>query len=205
MEKKKKTAQPGGLSYMEQIREDALRILDYGDNTASELVRKLVKKGHDEGKAEQVTAVLVSQDLVNDRRYAENYARVKAGSGKGPIWIRQKLTEKGVSSADISAALAEHADRDAERVLCAKKALKICGLESDFELDEYGSLVPAEDSAYIYERASIFELDEEEAAADRQAAYKYREKQKAKLVRRLASAGFSPSAVYYTVSKIADL
>ena len=188
-----------------RIREDALRILDYGDNTASELARKLVKKGHDQGKVNDTVAVLISQNLVDDRRYAESYARVKSEAGKGPVWIRQKLSEKGVDSEVISDVLADYTERESERTACMKKALKICGLSGDFEVDESGCPVPAEDSRYLYEKAGVFEPDSEDGRGGWQEAYKYREKMKARLARRLASSGFSPSCVYYTVSKIADL
>ena len=79
-----------------EIREAALRILDYADNTARELVRKLQKKGYRYDQIELLVRNLVKAGLVDDVRYAESYVRVKTEAGKGPAWIRKKLIEKGI-------------------------------------------------------------------------------------------------------------
>ena len=191
--------------YILNVREDALRILDYGDNTQAELKRKLSVKGHDSAAIDEVVSNLTEQHYVDDRRFAENYARVKSESGKGPLWIRGKLTEKGVSSQLISEVLSVYSDIDSERMACLEKALKICGLDREFDIDEYGSVSPANGSDYEFERAGFFEPDDDETDGSRFEVYKYREKKKARLIRKLTSAGFSPSAVYYSVNIIADL
>lgn len=58
--------------------------------------------------ADEVVASLLEDGFVDDRRYASAFAREKAGiSGWGPVKIRFQLRGKGISDADIAAALDE--------------------------------------------------------------------------------------------------
>ena len=81
-----------------------------------------------EGNAEaagKVVDQLVKEKYVDDARYASAFAREKATlQGWGPVKIRFQLRGKGVSEADIAAALEEvepeKADAKLEKVLAAK-------------------------------------------------------------------------------------
>ena len=82
-----------------------------------------------EGDAEaagKVVEQLVADKYVDDARYASAYAREKTGlQGWGPVKIRFQLRGRGVSEADISAALSEidtrKADARLEKLLLEKQ------------------------------------------------------------------------------------
>ena len=86
----------------------ALRDLDGDVEAATRLVDELVKDRY-----------------VDDLRYASAYAREKASlQGWGPVKIRFQLRAKGISEADVTAALSEidsaSADARLQRLLAAK-------------------------------------------------------------------------------------
>lgn len=75
--------------------------------------------------AEEVVASLVADKFVDDARYASAFAREKSSlQGWGPVKIRFQLRAKGISDADISAALeeidAEKASARLEKLLANK-------------------------------------------------------------------------------------
>lgn len=75
--------------------------------------------------AEEVVASLVADKFVDDARYASAFAREKSSlQGWGPVKIRFQLRAKGISEADISAALeeidAEKASARFEKLLANK-------------------------------------------------------------------------------------
>lgn len=75
--------------------------------------------------AEEVVSSLVAEGFVDDARYASAFAREKSSlQGWGPVKIRFQLRAKGISDADISAALeeidAEKASARLERLLANK-------------------------------------------------------------------------------------
>ena len=75
--------------------------------------------------AEEVVASLVAEGFVDDARYASAFAREKSSlQGWGLVKIRFQLRAKGISDADISAALeeidAEKASARLEKLLANK-------------------------------------------------------------------------------------
>ncbi len=186
---------------LEQIREAALRILDYADNPVETLIRKLEKKGYPREKIEIVVRQMTDAKLLDDVRYAETYVRVKTEAGKGPAWIRGKLMEKGLERHLVDRALRDVSERSSERHLCLTRALELCGLKYEFEFGPHGELFPAEGSSYEYEKAKVFDPDVKNGE-NRVKTYREREKAKAKLVRKLMTAGFSTDAALYAVQKI---
>lgn len=185
-----------------KIREAALRILDYGDNTHAQLVKKLVQKGFSEERAEEAVSELSDSGLVDDVRYAEAFVRIKTEAGKGPAWIRKKLSEKGVDRRIIDSATAVISERGSQRRVCIAKALDACGLKHDFEVLDDGRVRAREGSAYEFERVRYFDDPD---AGDRLEAYRQRDREKARLARRLASAGFAQDAVMHAVKLIESL
>ncbi len=187
----------------EKIRDSALRILDFGDCSRSELQRKLKKKGFASDGIDRVLHSLTESGLLDDGRYAENYVRSAMEKGKGPGWIRNKLTEKGISSSLISLAFEELDAGGQELELCLNKALSLLALREEYETDGDGHLlftgsgdpeaVPDPFSRRIPENA------------DRREIRALREKEKARLARRLAGAGFSQSAVYAVIREFDNL
>lgn len=73
----------------------------------SDIRRKALLKLEGDGEAaEEIVASLVADKFVDDARYASAFAREKASlQGWGPIKIRFQLRLKGISDADINAAL----------------------------------------------------------------------------------------------------
>lgn len=73
----------------------------------SDIRRKALLKLEGDGEAaEEIVASLVADKFVDDARYASAFAREKASlQGWGPIKIRFQLRMKGISDADINAAL----------------------------------------------------------------------------------------------------
>ena len=94
---------------------------------SADIYRKALKdlEGDAEAAA-RVVAELKQDRYVDDARYAAAFAREKASlQGWGPVKIRFQLRGKGVSEADISAALSEidtqKADARLEKLLLEKQ------------------------------------------------------------------------------------
>lgn len=120
---------------------------------SADVFRKVLKAlDGDRDAAARVVASLVKDRFVDDARYASAYAREKASiQGWGPVKIRFQLRGKGISEADITAALAEvepeKASDKLDRLLSAKartlagdpqyrlKMLKF-GLSRGYDYDE---------------------------------------------------------------------
>lgn len=181
----------------EKIRESALRILDFGDCSRSEIKRKLKKKGFSSDGIDRVLQSLTESGLLDDSRYAQNYVRSAMEKGKGPGWIRNKLAEKGVSASLINLAFEELDTGEQELELCLKKALSLLDLKDKYETDGDGHLI-FNGSGDPDEVPDPFSRRIPENA-DRREIRAMRDKEKARLARRLAGAGFSQSAVYAVI------
>lgn len=84
----------------------ALNSLDYRDHSEKEIRAKLLRK-HDADYVDEAVEKLIELDLVNDERYAENYARELFERKKfGKMRIESELRAKGIS-ADIANAAVE--------------------------------------------------------------------------------------------------
>lgn len=199
-----------------KAKEAALRILDYQDRTEAELKEKLLKKGFSEHTVQIVTDDFTESGIVDDGRYARFYTQSKLDSGKGGRWIKQKLSQKGISPEIIDKVLEELSEETDEYVLCLKKALSICGLDREFEVDEHSEIIKQDFSFEKFDSETESEDFQEEETekidyfgrripegeTDRNAIYKIREKAKASLTRRLLSVGYSSDMVFDAVKKI---
>lgn len=84
----------------------ALNSLDYRDHSEKEIRAKLLRK-HDADYVDEAVEKLIELDLVNDERYAENYARELFERKKfGKMRIKSELRARGIS-ADIANAAVE--------------------------------------------------------------------------------------------------
>ena len=84
----------------------ALNSLDYRDHSEKEIRAKLLRK-HDADYVDEAVEKLIELDLVNDERYAENYARELFERKKfGKMRIKSELRAQGIS-ADIANAAVE--------------------------------------------------------------------------------------------------
>lgn len=76
----------------------ALNSLDYRDHSEKEIRAKLIRK-HGAEFVDEAVEKLIELDLINDRRYAENYARELFEHKKfGKIRIKSELIAKGIAS-----------------------------------------------------------------------------------------------------------
>ncbi len=188
----------------DRARESALRILNHGDNIFSELSLNLAGKHFDRETIDEVLADLADAGLIDDERYAENYILSGLERGKGPVWIRNKLREKGVAPDCTERLFEELCVYEREKALCMKLALSVCGLSGDFNIDEYGCLYQDEGSVCQYE-TDFFGRTADGTEKNFREAMKKKSAEKSRLVRRLANAGFSRSAVMHAVKEIENL
>ena len=102
------------------------RLCSRSEYCSADVRRKVLKDlDGDEAAAAEVVAALEGERYVDDARYAAAFARDKAQlSGWGAAKIRFQLRAKGISDADIAAALesvdADLAEQKLRRVLAAK-------------------------------------------------------------------------------------
>ena len=76
----------------------ALNSLDYRDHSEKEIRAKLMRK-HGAEYVDEAVEKLIELDLINDRRYAENYAReLFEHKNFGKIRIKSELIAKGIAS-----------------------------------------------------------------------------------------------------------
>lgn len=98
-----------------RARERALRLLMYRERSASELITRLVDDGYSEAVSRDLVASLTASGLVDDQRFAENYARVLVLSrGYGRPRALRELLAKGLSEDLALAALEASAPQDHE-------------------------------------------------------------------------------------------
>lgn len=90
----------------------ALNSLDYRDHSEKEIRAKLLRK-HDADYVDEAVEKLIELDLVNDERYAENYARELFERKKfGKMRIKSELWAKGISADIANAAVEELFDEE---------------------------------------------------------------------------------------------
>ena len=192
----------------DEVREAALRLLDYQDRSAGELRDRLKKKSYSAEDVEETVRALQECGLVDDRRYASVFAQSKIAAGKGRNYIVGKLREKKVSAEIVETVIEELMEEEDELLLCLKKALSVCGLSDRFEVSDEGEIQRRTDLFSETEESVSLEYCEPadgEIRSDRLTRRSHREKAKAKVTRRLISAGFSPELAFEAVRRIERL
>ena len=124
----------------DEVREAALRLLDYQDRSAGELRDRLKKKSYSAEDVEETVRALQECGLVDDRRYASVFAQSKIAAGKGRNYIVGKLREKKISAEIVETVIEELMEEEDELLLCLKKALSVCGLSDRFEVSDEGEI-----------------------------------------------------------------
>lgn len=104
----------------------SLNLLKYRWRTEKEIRDKLTKKEYDEHIVEETIFYLKKYDFLNDKRFAETYAREKVENKKlGNYRIKHELYNKGVSQEIIDEVLENYSDNQYERALeIGKKKIK---------------------------------------------------------------------------------
>ena len=122
------------LADVEAAERAALRALARRAHARLDLQRRLVKRQHPPAAVEAALDRLALRGLLDDRRFAEQYAALRATRGKGPARLLRDLQSQGVERRT-----AEHAVRRAleeegidpgveARAVAAKRARQLAGL-----------------------------------------------------------------------------
>ena len=122
------------LADVEAAERAALRALARRAHARLDLRRRLVKRQHPPAAVEAALDRLALHGLLDDRRFAEQYAALRATRGKGPARLLRDLQAQGVERRT-----AEHAVRRAleeegidpgleARAVAAKRARQLAGL-----------------------------------------------------------------------------
>lgn len=90
-----------------KARKKAMDLLARREYGFAELVGRVKAAGFVDDIATSVVTVLAEENLQDDERFAESFARAKLGRGTGPLRIRQALLEKGLSERIVDRAVAE--------------------------------------------------------------------------------------------------
>ncbi len=83
---------------------DFLARREYGQQ---ELIDKLSGRGFVRDVAEQAIVILTSEGLQSDRRFAESFVQSRVSQGKGPVRIRQDLSQRGIHPGAVDLAIEE--------------------------------------------------------------------------------------------------
>lgn len=88
------------------IRLAAMDFLARREHSRRELKQKLKRRFEDEQLIDEQLDRLSQENLQSDARFAESFARQRAGRGFGPLRVRQAMRDKGLSDSEIDHALA---------------------------------------------------------------------------------------------------
>ena len=87
------------------IRRAAMNLLARREHGHVELARKLRQRGADAEMIEVELQRLTEEGLLSEQRYLESYIRSRANEGRGPMRIREELTQRGLERSDVEQAL----------------------------------------------------------------------------------------------------
>ena len=90
-----------------RVRHALVRLLSRREHSEHELHQKLGLKDFASEIIADELAKLQAMGLQSDRRYVEAVLREQSSRGKGPLYIRAYLQQKGVSNDDVQAAWCE--------------------------------------------------------------------------------------------------
>lgn len=122
------------LADVEAAERAALRALARRAHARLDLRQRLVRRQHPPAAVEAALDRLVLRGLLDDRRFAEQYAALRATRGKGPTRLLRDLqaqgVERGTAEQAVRRALEEEGiDPGVEaRAVAAKRARQLAGL-----------------------------------------------------------------------------
>lgn len=90
------------------IRRTAIDLLSRREHSRLELRRKLEQRFGNVPVLEQILEEMLQQGWASDRRFTENYLRMRSEKGYGPLRIRQELRERGITDELIATFLNEN-------------------------------------------------------------------------------------------------
>ena len=93
------------LDNLVAVRRAAMDLLARREHGRVELTRKLRQRGACPDMIDIALDRLTEEGLLSESRYLESYINYRAGSGYGPLRIREELGQRGLSRGDIEEAL----------------------------------------------------------------------------------------------------
>ena len=91
------------------VRLAAMNLLARREHSLRELRQKLRRRFSDGPLLEAELQRLADENLQSDQRFAESFARQRAGRGYGPQRVRQEMRDRGLSESDIAGAFERNA------------------------------------------------------------------------------------------------
>jgi regulatory protein len=88
----------------------AVKLLARRDYSSAELRAALAARACEGALLDELLVALAREGVLDDARFAGNYASYRAARGQGPVRIAAELRQRGVAEALIEAALAQEPD-----------------------------------------------------------------------------------------------
>ena len=95
------------LDNLAAVRRTAMDLLARREHGRVELTRKLRQRGACPDMIDIALDRLTEDGLLSESRYLESYISYRAGSGYGPLRIREELNQRGLPRHDVEDALRE--------------------------------------------------------------------------------------------------
>ena len=118
---------------LELARSKAEELLNRRDYSSSELAAKLREAGYHPSVADEVVARFVEVDLLDDRRFAELFARSKAAAGWGRIKIERELARRGVDATQLEGWPSGYLEEDESETAFALASRRRLSGKNDFQ------------------------------------------------------------------------
>lgn len=118
---------------LELARSKAEELLNRRDYSSSELAAKLREAGYHPSVADEVVARFVEVGLLDDRRFAELFARSKAAAGWGRIKIERELDRRGVDATQLEGWPSGYLEEDESETAFALASRRHLSGKNDFQ------------------------------------------------------------------------
>lgn len=118
---------------LELARSKAEELLNRRDYSSSELAAKLREVGYHPSVADEVVARFVEVGLLDDRRFAELFARSKAAAGWGRIKIERELARRGVDATQLEGWPSGYLEEDESETAFALASRRRLSGKNDFQ------------------------------------------------------------------------
>lgn len=118
---------------LELARSKAEELLNRRDYSSSELAAKLSEAGYHPSVADEVVARFVEVGLLDDRRFAELFARSKAAAGWGRIKIERELARRGVDDTQLEGWPSGYLEEDESETAFALASRRHLSGKNDFQ------------------------------------------------------------------------
>mgnify|MGYP002769963247 FL=1 len=118
---------------LELARSKAEDLLNRRDYSSSELAAKLREAGYHPSVADEVVARFVEVGLLDDRRFAELFARSKAAAGWGRIKIERELARRGVDATQLEGWPSGYLEEDESETAFALASRRRLSGKNDFQ------------------------------------------------------------------------